>query len=830
MGKWQFRGINPRTWVIAMLVSFLCVHISYSIHPGQSSPASAIAPPMRHANGKFSPGTFYLTRNVTVPDNQTYTISNENLVLESLNQLQLGFTVFGNLRIRDSRISMDQAAYSRLANFSIFMEPGSTLNITNSNMAFPGRLHFDHSNVSISDSNITSSSTIAGNPSDNALTMNATGSDMSISNSTLKGLYRQHGQKEYLDGMKYLDATPYSISNLTLPMAFAGGINERSIINAASFNVSYTSKYNENSSYLEVYHNGSMIADHLLPYNRSESGKTITFKVNFTGRGKNLSWMSNSSNFHLVSVINSGKPITILNISEQLDSNDTVSLYGMGLYSYGITNSRVMAYNSTLGVNDNSTYLPNGERNPNRLSMSLRNTSLVMEDSSSSSQGNYADPFFNAADSSIFFARSVQAEAFSHGIRVQNLTYAVSHKWPSGRLSSTYLNALESTGTIWTMDSGRSVVYETLNKAGIFNYTDSFTISSGTDSSHFSISPYPSLSQGSINVPFVADSIPFAHFHISGAKVSTNGPGSFTLKWAGNLSNIPAMTVHWALNNSTAVVTDGISSLPNPGKNGSYMVSMRSNSPIPAGNYTLHVDATTSSEHAFSNGGKYMYNTTVAPVHPESYPVTIAAHGQKAGSVWGVSVGNHTYYTTTGAISFNITGNTTADVISPGGFFPSHAVLKISKTEETYSVSFSRLEYILTFRNANITTGQKWELLISGMKLYSTNSTIQVHLVPGSYNYEVIDPHGFQVSHPDGIVDVANGSKAVSVNSVKVISWPRALENSLSLPEYYLPIFMAAIIVIALLGWNASHTWYICSNCGSTRKRKRDACPYCGKK
>ncbi len=831
MGKWQLLGKNPRVWLITILVACLLVQIPSSIHPGHPGSDIASAGKIPHAySSSGTSSTFYLTGNVTVKAGENYTISNENLLLESLYETTLEITVYGNLSIVNSSITLDNISYSKVMNFSIYMEPGSRFNLQNSTLIFPGALVFTGSYARIANSTVNTSISDSHNPYDSSLRISSTFSQISFWNSTINGLYRQSGPYEFMDGYQYLYNTPYSSSNSTIPMTPATHLRTDAQINSAVVNVTYSSKYNENNCYLKVGYAGNLIGEYQLSYNLSEKQVTQSFKVNFSGIEHNLTWMESSTNFYLVSVINSQTPITIYNLSEFFYSNDTVSLYGNGLYSYNFSNSNVTVYNSSIGVNDAENVLGSGQSNPGKVYIDLNNSTLVIGDSSLLDQGSYSDPFFINHNSRIFFLREINVEAFAHSIPVQDLKYSISPTGSVNLAGSNFLESINSTGSGWIYAKNYTVVYELANLSDVLSYTGTFSISSAGSTGYFSVSPFPSMDKGPLNFTFSSLTVPYSTFRISGFKVHANGSGEFELQWNGNLSTLGNLNLSLELYNSTSLILKSNTNISNPGTTGSQIIHLNSMSNLEPGSYSIKAKMFVDQEHAFNNSGLISSHYFLGIPAPMEHEITILRQGSISGKIWGVSIGNSSLYSNGTAIYTNITGNTTANIIEPNGYKSSPEIINLTINQSQYNLTFIRIQYDITFQNGNISNGNQWELIIAGSSLRSENATITVALQPGSYNYEALDPQGYALKNSTGIIQVGNSSFTVILVSKKIIPLPEAIEKRLSLPEYYLPITFASVIAISIAGWNGSHTWYVCKACGSTRKRKRKPCPYCGNK
>ena len=832
MGTWHSKDINPQVLMIAALTACLIIHIPSTMHPGQPNgiTGSEGNQPQHISLIAQNSNIFYLTDNVTVAAGGNYTISGENLILESLSQSSMNIEVWGNLYIVNSTLSLSGASYSSLKNFSIYLNPGSTFTVSRSNLTFPGVMVFNNSRIKIENSTLNTSISEQDNPYDSSLRISANASDVSISNSSINGLYRQKGSFEYTDGFQYLYNTSYSYTNTTIPMVHGYGKKPSSIINTVNVKITYNSLFNESNSYLKVAYEGSFIDDFLLSYNLSDNYLTRTFSIKLSGVERSLQWMETSSNFYLYLVTSSNEPITLYNVSEYFLSNDTVSLYGNSLFSYNFTDSNITIFNSALGLNNSVDRLVNGQWDPFKNFMSLWNSHLVMGDTSLISPGQYRSPFFTNYNSTVTLFRSIAVTAYSHNIPVQEFHYNISDQGNGSSNNFLFYGVLNSTGDHWLSTwKYNPVIYDTQADADSWNYTDTFIIVSGNSRSSFSVPPFPTLNKGILNITFNDPNIPYASFSIQRINITENGTGSFYLGWKGNTSSLQNIGINWSMYDNNSNLADGNMILPEPQNNSTVRINVTSGTHLEAGHYSLYVHETTTQEHAFGNSGNSSQSFSVYNSSRPVYRVSITGTDNINGEIWGITVGNQTIYTNGTTIDTDITGNATARIVAPEGFYASPGTLLLTPSVGQYSVSFSRIQFDVAFDNSGIAKGVQWKLLIAGKEYSSSNSSIQVKLQPGSYNYEVMEPKSYSTVNKTGIIQVIDTSFSVHIQSQKILSWTAMVINHVETPGYYIPITILTVIAISLLGWDSSHTWYVCKNCGSTRKSKRKACPYCGK-
>lgn len=821
--------------ILIILTSGLFVHSFYSSATGHMPTRGRNNKGNRYTAGSYaSPNipknTVYITDNITVPVGQAYSLTNENIVIESLSLNSIQINSSGTLNIINSSLAISGASYSVVKDFFIKSGNGSSLNILNSTLMFSGAVFLNGTTATISGSSLNSTSQVYPNPELDALRLQTDNTTLRVLNSTISGLYRQNSSVEYSDAGLYCYEPGFS-QNAVVPMAVSSHVENRSMINKVEINVTYVGNSTENINSLWVYYNNTVIDQLPLPYTVNQTSRQANFTVEIPGVEHSLNWMENSSNFRIVAHINFPDAIALSNVTETMMSNDTVNLYGLPYYSYVFSRSTVLFYNTGIGLNEKPELLSTGQANPGRLFLTATNSSVLMGDTHMSENSTYSSPFFNIGNSSIFLFRAVQVAMFSHGIQVTNGSYAITPAYGPGEVSNSsraaFGNMLNRTGSSWFLGQN-AVLYETSSNGMSWNYTNEFMVSSGTGNTSFSVPPFPELFSGAQPLLFNIN-VPFASFGIAGVNVSANGSGEISVQLAGNLSGLRSLTASWNIYQGNQSLYQGTESVPNTSATGNIVLPFATSPAIQPGQYTVFVHFSSRYTSALNKSGWANSSFYVKQVPAGGYNVTIREQGLSRGMIWGISIHGVDSYSNSTSILITLDNGTKASLIIPQGMQSNSSTINLNSQSLNYTVQFWATEYTVSFFNRNIPANSSWSLVIDGHIYYAHGQNISLTLQPGTYNYLVSDPQGYSLSANEGIVNLSNSSRTVSLSSARIVPISSRVTQILEMPQAYIPLTILAVLVITMIGWRSSHTWYACENCGSTRKRKRDRCPYCEK-
>jgi hypothetical protein len=165
----------------------------------------------------------------------------------------------------------------------------------------------------------------------------------------------------------------------------------------------------------------------------------------------------------------------------------------------------------------------------------------------------------------------------------------------------------------------------------------------------------------------------------------------------------------------------------------------------------------------------------------KTYQVTFIEQGLPSGQSWYVNMTNGDSFgpitspsfianLSNGSYSYYIATNDKIYKASGGSF-------SVSGSPVYQAVTFTEVEYIVTFSESGLPTGTTWGVVFNGSAVTSTNSTIAIKEPNGSYEYHVQTVNGYNSSPNSGVVTVS-GSPASDSIFWSVAIYSLAVEQS----------------------------------------------------
>ncbi|MEM3676131.1 MAG: hypothetical protein QXV22_03640, partial [Thermoplasmataceae archaeon] len=200
---------------------------------------------------------------------------------------------------------------------------------------------------------------------------------------------------------------------------------------------------------------------------------------------------------------------------------------------------------------------------------------------------------------------------------------------------------------------------------------------------------------------------------------------------------------------------------------------------------------------------------------PPSRVLLIDETGLPEGTIWGVSVGNITYYTNS-SLSIQLpVGRISVDPVQISGYIS--RPISINLTENTsLAITYVPVEFSVVVSNSGIVNGSKWGISIGNISLYSDGDRIALSLRPGEYILSIHDPMGFIPNQSALLINLTSNS-SISIHSSKYFS-PEELMSSIS------PVILISI-AIPVMGYifrrKQRHTIGYCETCRSPFRGRR---------
>ncbi len=155
---------------------------------------------------------------------------------------------------------------------------------------------------------------------------------------------------------------------------------------------------------------------------------------------------------------------------------------------------------------------------------------------------------------------------------------------------------------------------------------------------------------------------------------------------------------------------------------------------------------------------------------------------------WEVQIGSSTLLEApNGTVSVGLTNGTYAyQVLSVNSLWqprPAHSTLSVTGSAVSVALSFSLVEYRLTFEAVGLPIGENWSVDLGAPgSASSTNGTLAVELSNGSYSYSVQAPKGETATPSQGALVVNGQPQTVMINFQQNSTGPTPTHNTNPLP------------------------------------------------
>ena len=342
--------------------------------------------------------SFYLNNNISIPVGRVLTLLDLNVYV----QIASGnITVNGSLRIINTTIHMFSENESLDAMVHGSGKTLANFTMENSTWTIPGTIGMYNSFDRITNSSFSSAFNDPSNVGE-SLTIKIVNSSFIAYNSTFSGLLHAKPIKSMdTSNLVYSKNVPFSSDNL-IPLAELVLTTKDPIITKIAVNLTYSGNNPTGENTLNFSYAGNFLSLHLGNTGSVHNTSSEVFNLPLSAPLSALTQMINSFtvSMYVANVAGSNSSIEELNIS--LLSNDTVSLLGLGYFSYDIYNSSAIFADSSVAVDMNAQYLYDNVMNPGHdFIYSVRSTIYILGSRASGIPGNMT--FYLNNDSSILF-------------------------------------------------------------------------------------------------------------------------------------------------------------------------------------------------------------------------------------------------------------------------------------------------------------------------------------------------------------------------------------------------------------------------------------------
>lgn len=159
------------------------------------------------------------------------------------------------------------------------------------------------------------------------------------------------------------------------------------------------------------------------------------------------------------------------------------------------------------------------------------------------------------------------------------------------------------------------------------------------------------------------------------------------------------------------------------------------------------------------------------PAAAPTYSVTFSESGLPTGSNWTVTLNGTLRYATSGSIVFTMgDGTYNYTVGAPHGYFatPANGNATVNGHPVAKSIVFAVFVELfnVTFNETGLASGTTWSVSIAGTSNSSSGAAIDFRLKNGTYTFSVASVTGYNVSTPEGILNVRGAPVDQSVTYV----------------------------------------------------------------
>lgn len=175
-----------------------------------------------------------------------------------------------------------------------------------------------------------------------------------------------------------------------------------------------------------------------------------------------------------------------------------------------------------------------------------------------------------------------------------------------------------------------------------------------------------------------------------------------------------------------------------------------------------------------TNSGNVLNDQSVAPVvstaqvAAHTYSATFTGIGLPTGDKWSITIdGADTITSTTTSITFQLTnGSHTFEVGKPINYVadPANGVVFVYGAPSTQYITFSLLEYTVSFVETGLPSGSSWSVDLNGTVQSTTTDEITYSMPNGSYSYSISGPTNYAPDPQTGKAVVYGSNVTVDVS------------------------------------------------------------------
>ena len=201
--------------------------------------------------------------------------------------------------------------------------------------------------------------------------------------------------------------------------------------------------------------------------------------------------------------------------------------------------------------------------------------------------------------------------------------------------------------------------------------------------------------------------------------------------------------------------------------------SPQSNSGFASGGHNFsNINEVTNSANAV-NDKSVAAMVSAAVTTAQTYAVTFTNIGLPSGMTWTVTIDGSTTLSSTGtSITFQLpNGSHAFSVGKPLNYVadPESGVVFVYGSASTQYITFSLLEYDVTFVQTGLQPGATWSVVLNGVVKTSTTNQIFYSMDNGSYSYSITGPANYAANPGSGKAIVYGGNVTIDVSFISTL-------------------------------------------------------------
>ena len=208
-----------------------------------------------------------------------------------------------------------------------------------------------------------------------------------------------------------------------------------------------------------------------------------------------------------------------------------------------------------------------------------------------------------------------------------------------------------------------------------------------------------------------------------------------------------------------------------------------------------------------SNSSYIVPSIIITGNNSQLYNVSFRERGLENTSMWGIMLNGtiHTFYGPEGNVYLG-TGKYNLSVVNQPGYISKAAgTIHVGNSSSVFFVNFTEILFRINFINSG-GVSKNWEVLIDGSVHVSNQSSMNLSLPMGVYNFEIVDPDGYSAIYNSSLINLT-GNVSILIHSERNETPFSGIEKLMGEGKSVIGISLVLIPSIAVLLNRRKHRW-----------------------